>query len=182
MPQAPLSLAAVSVLAGGGKKLSIRSMPIRLQMSAEARPECVSPLRNVAASYAGEMGLPDAQIYAVKLSVSEAVTNVVEHAYPESDPGSVEMSLHQVQDELEVVVTDRGRAPHREHSDDEGSGFGLAMISRLMSRCTVTAASDGTRVEMRFPLPHRNQSARPHNLAPQVSSRVFDDDGSDRSS
>jgi anti-sigma regulatory factor (Ser/Thr protein kinase) len=164
MPGAALSLAAVSVVPGGGKKLSIRSMPMRLEMTADARPECVPPLRNVAASYAGEMGLSDAQIYAVKMCVSEAVTNVVEHAYPESDPGSVELSLHEVQDELEVVVTDRGRAP-REHSDDEPGGFGLAMISRLMSRCTFAAAADGTSVEMRFPLPRRNQSARPHALA-----------------
>lgn len=112
------------------------------------------------------MGLSAAQTYAVKMCVSEVVTNVVEHAYPESDPGSVEVSLQRVQDELEVVVTDRGRAPQREQSDDERGGFGLAMISRLMSRCTFTAASDGTRVEMRFPLPRRNQSIRPHALAP----------------
>ena len=139
---------------------------MRLQVSADAQPECISPLRNAAASYAGEMGFSDAQIYAVKMCVGEAVTNVVEHAYPERNPGSVEMSLHQVEDELEVVVTDRGRAPYREHSDEEGGGFGLAMISRLMSRCTFTAASDGTRLEMGFPLPRRNQSARLHALAP----------------
>lgn len=112
------------------------------------------------------MGLSDAQVYAVKMCIGEAVTNVVEHAYPESDPGTVEVSLHRIQDELEVVVTDRGRAPYGEHSDDERGGFGLAMISRLMSRCTFTAASDGTRVEMRFPLPRRKQSARRHALAP----------------
>ncbi|HEU5476819.1 MAG TPA: ATP-binding protein [Gaiellaceae bacterium] len=137
-----------------------RPMAVRLQVSADARPECIPPLRNVAASYAGEMGLSDAQIYAVKLCVGEAVTNVVEHAYPERDPGSVEVSLDQVEDELEVVVADHGRPRHRKQSNDEGGGFGLAMISRLMSHCIFTAASDGTTVEMGFPLPRRNQSGR----------------------
>jgi serine/threonine-protein kinase RsbW len=65
-------------------------MMMRLEISADARPECIASVRNVVAGYAGELGLSAVEIYKVELCVSEAVTNVVEHAYPQSEPGPVE--------------------------------------------------------------------------------------------
>ena len=55
-------------------------MATALHVSADARPECIRPLRNVVASLARDEGLTDVQVYAVKLCVSEAITNVVQHA------------------------------------------------------------------------------------------------------
>ena len=61
--------------------------------------------------------------------------------------------MREVGDEFAVVVADHGRTRvHQpEYTGDEG-GFGLGFISRLTDGCTFTAASDGTSVEMRFPL------------------------------
>jgi serine/threonine-protein kinase RsbW len=128
-------------------------MATTLHVSADARPEIIRALRNVVASFARESGLADAQVFAVKFCVSEAVSNAVEHAYPESEPGPVEVSAQEVGDELAVVVEDHGRVHHDgKRSEDEG-GFGLPFIARLTDGCTFTAAGDGTTVEMRFPLP-----------------------------
>jgi serine/threonine-protein kinase RsbW len=130
----------------------ILPMPTTLHATADARQDCIRPLRDVAETVARDLGLSDMQVSAVKLCVSEAVTNVVKHAYPETAPGPVDMSVREVGDELEVVVADRGHGTGagREHSDR--SGFGLAVVSRMTSRCTFTAASGGTTVEMLFPL------------------------------
>jgi anti-sigma regulatory factor (Ser/Thr protein kinase) len=125
---------------------------IRLEIFTDARPECIASVRNVVAGYAGELGLSAVEIYKVKLCVSEAVTNVVEHAYPQSEPGPVEVRVCEDRGELEIIVADHGRMNHETSSDDPG-GFGLGFISRLTSHCTFTAAHDGTSVEMRFPLP-----------------------------
>jgi serine/threonine-protein kinase RsbW len=143
-----------------------------LQVRADARPEYIRPLRDAVAGLASETGLSRAQVYAVKLCVSEALANVVQHAYPESEPGTIEVSVREVGDEFAVVVADHGRARvHQpEHTEDEG-GFGLAFISRLTDGCTFTAASDGTSVEMRFPLRRAKARATSGQLPPQMSSQ-----------
>ena len=101
-------------------------MASMLQVRADARPECIRPLRDAVASLASETGLSSGQVYAVKLCVSEAIANVVQHAYPESEPGPIEVSVREVGDEFAVVVADHGRTRvHQpEHTGDEG-GFGL---------------------------------------------------------
>jgi anti-sigma regulatory factor (Ser/Thr protein kinase) len=128
-------------------------MATTLEVRADATPECIRPLREAVASLASETGMSSVQVEAVKLCVGEAITNAVRHAYPESEPGPVDVSAQVVGDELVVTVADRGRWPENlwPHPEDEG-GFGLAFISRLTDGCTFTATSDGTTVEMLFPL------------------------------
>ncbi len=139
-------------------------MSTTLHMSAEARPESVRPLRDIAGSVASEAGLSSVQVYAVKFCVGEAVANVVKHAYPEGEPGSVEVSAHEAGGKLAVVVADHGggRVQHVTRLDE--GGFGLAFMTRLTAGCTFTAAADGTTVEMLFPLPDKTRAALEHHL------------------
>jgi serine/threonine-protein kinase RsbW len=133
-------------------------MATAVHLSADAQQECLRPLRNAVASLASDMGVPNVQIYAVKLCVNEAITNAVKHAYPESEPGPIEVDLHEIGDELAVVVVDYGRVHHRRPWKDQG-GFGLAWVERLTDGCTFTATAGGTTVEMRFPLPRPRTGA-----------------------
>jgi serine/threonine-protein kinase RsbW len=128
-------------------------MASMLQVRVNAKPECIRPLRDAVASLASVTGLSSVQVYAVKLCVGEAIANVVKHAYPEREPGPIDVRVRVVGDEFAVVVADQGQKRVRQSGDteDEG-GFGLAFMSRLTDGCKVTAASDGTSVEMRFPL------------------------------
>ena len=139
-------------------------MTSTVHVTADARPECIRPLRNVVASLARDQGLTDAQVYDVKLCVSEAITNAVKHAYPESEPGTVDVSVEEVGDMLAVVVADHGHV--RKKSWKEHGGFGLAWVERLTHGLTFTAASDGTTVEMLFLLPRTRETP-----APPVSAR-----------
>jgi anti-sigma regulatory factor (Ser/Thr protein kinase) len=136
-------------------------MPATLYVRSDARPDCVRPLRDIAASIASEAGLSSAQVYAVKFCVGEAVANVVKHAYPEGEPGAVEVSAREAGGELAVIVADHGSGrAHQSERSDEG-GFGLAFMTRLTDGCTFTATGAGTTVEMRFPLPGGNVRAAP---------------------
>jgi serine/threonine-protein kinase RsbW len=127
-------------------------MAALVHLSADARPERIRLLRNAVASLASDMGVPNGQIYAVKVCVNEAISNAVKHAYPESEPGPIEVDLHEIGDELAVVVVDHGQVNDRRPWKDQG-GFGLAWVERLTDSCTFTATAGGTTVEMRFPLP-----------------------------
>jgi anti-sigma regulatory factor (Ser/Thr protein kinase) len=148
-------------------------MATELHVSAEARPECVRPLRDIAGSIASEAGLSSAQVYAVKFCVSEAVANVVKHAYPEGEPGSVEVSTHEADGELAVVVADHGSGRVHHATRVHEGGFGLAFMTRLTDGCTFTAAGDGTTVEMLFPLPGSKLRATPgHHPGAGIWSRV----------
>ncbi len=148
-------------------------MASMLQVRADARPECIRPVRDAVARLASETGLSSARVCAVKLCVDEAIGNAVKHAYPESEPGLVDVSAREVDDELVVTVADHGRrrVRPRMHTDDEG-GFGLAFISRLTDGCTFTAARDGTTVEMLFTLRRGKRRATPGLLPTQMSSQL----------
>jgi len=134
-------------------------MATTMQVSADAVESSVRVLRNVVESYARESGLTETQVYALKVCVSEALANVVKHAYPKGEPGSVEVRVREVGKELSVVVADHGRDHQRVHWEDQG-GFGLSFVYRLTDSCTFSATSSGTTVEMLFPLSPRAGSGR----------------------
>jgi serine/threonine-protein kinase RsbW len=129
-------------------------MATTLHVCADARLERIRPLREVVANVARAEGFSETEVYVVRLCVSEALANAVKHAYVGSEPGPLDVIVRQVGGELVVVVADHGRPNRRARWEDHG-GFGLSFLYRLTDGCTFTAASSGTSVEMRFPLPHR---------------------------
>jgi serine/threonine-protein kinase RsbW len=94
-------------------------------------------------------------IAAVDLAVSEAVTNVVVHAYrdrgPAEEPGPIRVALRIEDDAAWVVVADDGvgMAPR---TDSPGLGMGLSLIARVCDELEIEQRHDGTRVRMRFGL------------------------------
>ena len=92
--------------------------------------------------------------YAVALAVSEAVTNVVVHAYRErgrdAAPGEVRVTVAVAADELMVTVTDEGIGM-TPRVDSPGAGLGLAIIATLADRFEVQQQPrGGTRVLLTF--------------------------------
>ncbi len=81
------------------------------------------------ADYASAAGIQGEQLDGVRLAVSEAVTNVVLHAYRD-EPGEVHVTARVVDHELWVLIAD----------DGVGLGTptlrpGLGLGSRLHHRC-----------------------------------------------
>jgi anti-sigma regulatory factor (Ser/Thr protein kinase) len=87
---------------------------------------------------------------AVALAVTEAVTNVVRHAYS-APGGTVMLSAETSRDELVVVVADEGIGSRGDIARrDPGMGVGLALIRELSTSVYIDATNTGTIVTMRF--------------------------------
>ncbi len=123
-------------------------MATMLQVTADARSECIPALRNLVAQVARDTGFSDADAYAIKTCVGEAAANAVLHAYPNDQSGTLTVSLCAEGEELDVAVADEGR--QKLQNKDERLHFGFMLITRLARHCTFTAAPDGTKVEMHF--------------------------------
>ena len=88
----------------------------------------------------------------VLLATSEAVTNVVLHAYPAPDAsGSIEVVAAVVPDEVWVIVADRG-AGMTPRTASPGLGLGLAIIAQVADELELLRRDVGLELRMRFSL------------------------------
>jgi anti-sigma regulatory factor (Ser/Thr protein kinase) len=87
---------------------------------------------------------------AVALAATEAVTNVVRHAY--QTRGSVTLTAAAFADELVVVVADEGLGMRSLtlQSDPKSLGMGLALIRELCAHVRIEPTHTGTTLTMRF--------------------------------
>lgn len=117
-----------------------------------ATPEAIAPLRHAVADYAREAGFRGEQLDRIRLAVSEAITNVVLHAYRDQ-PGQVHVTARVVDNELWVLVADDGVGP-AEPAVEPGLGWGLAFITDASDEFTLAErAGGGVEARMVFKLP-----------------------------
>ncbi len=101
------------------------------------------------------VGFAPERIEDLKLAVSEAVNNAIDHGNQRADGKLVEVTFLLEQDRLEIRVRDQGSgveavdfSPHvvREENLDSGMhrGFGLYLISALVDDCEVSSTAQGT--------------------------------------
>jgi len=124
----------------------------RLHERFPARPESIAPLRRCVVGFAGSRGASDSQREDIALTVSEALSNVVLHAYAGQDsPGSMAVEAWVDGDRLEVTVRDDGIGM-RPRDDSPGPGLGLGLIVRLTDHVEVEShnATPGVRMRMTF--------------------------------
>jgi anti-sigma regulatory factor (Ser/Thr protein kinase) len=91
----------------------------------------------------------DVDVEGIALAVSEAVANVVTHAYGEDEPGTIDLAATAGADEIAVVVRDRGRGM-TVPSLRPGAGFGIEIIRQLAETVTVDDRAPGVALTMRF--------------------------------
>jgi len=113
--------------------------------------ESVGRARRAVAGYAAECGAAARQLDAVRLSVSEALTNAIVHAYP-GRSGEIRVLAGYTGGELWIVVSDDGRGL-RAPSPTPGLGLGLALIAEVADEFEVAERDDGgTEARMCFRL------------------------------
>ena len=124
-----------------------------LHRSVPAIPQAVTALRRAAGQFATGLGAGDSVVDGVRLAVSEAVTNVILHAYPDrEEPGPVELTAALDGAELLVTVRDEGMGMSP-RIDSPGLGLGLPLVGRIATRVDITApVGGGTLVSMFFSL------------------------------
>lgn len=125
-------------------------------------PSCSSNesfARAAAAGFAAQLDPTLDELGDIKTSVSEAVTNCIVHAYPDSI-GTISMRLRILDGEkLEIVIRDKGRGiadlqqamlPMYTTGGEERSGMGFTIMESFMDTLRVRSAPQkGTTVTMR---------------------------------
>jgi anti-sigma regulatory factor (Ser/Thr protein kinase) len=119
-----------------------------------AHAEHVSDARRQVLEVARETGAPDAALDGVRLAVSEAVANAVQHGYRDGRSGEVTVLAEADHERLKVVVTDEGCGMSA-HPGGNGAGLGLPLIAELTDSMSVRPARGGrgTTLCMTFHLP-----------------------------
>ena len=123
--------------------------------------------RGAAACFAAQLDPTLEELGDIKTAVSEAVTNAIVHAYPDS-LGKIVMRARILEgDVLEITIRDWGRGipdvdkarqPLYTTGGEERSGMGFTIMESFMDRLTVRSSQGkGTRVTMR----RRIQPRRP---------------------
>jgi len=124
-----------------------------------AVPASIPDARTELADFAARSGVDDDQLHRIRLTASEALTNVVQHAYEDED-GQIELLGTVTDGELWVLVADEGRGL-RQGRQSEGLGLGLASMALLSDGLTIAARSSrGLEVRMRFTFDGRSLPER----------------------
>jgi serine/threonine-protein kinase RsbW len=120
----------------------------RLELRLDAEPPSVALVRRELGAFVDdEFGAASAD---VTLAVSEAVSNVVLHAYRDGTPGTVRVVACIYPAELVVVVRDYG-CGMRPNPRSPGAGLGLSIIGAAASAMNVERPDDGgTRIRLKF--------------------------------
>jgi anti-sigma regulatory factor (Ser/Thr protein kinase) len=123
----------------------------KLMRRFEAVPSSVPLARRQLTDFAASIGATDEEIESIRLATSEALTNVVVHAY-RGRRGKVYVSTAIAAGELWVLIGDDGCGLHA-GAQTPGLGMGLALIAELTDNFAVVKRfNGGTEVRMRFDL------------------------------
>lgn len=120
-----------------------------LRLSRLAVPEQIAILRRAAQAFAQHAGADEPGD--VGLACSEALTNVVLHAYPAGEPGPMHLEAGIDGADLVVVVSDEGGGL-RPRPDSPGLGLGLPTMAQVCKHIDISDGDGGVRIRMTFPL------------------------------
>ena len=128
-----------------------------IRITVPCKTEYVRTVRRAIAEFATLRNMPRPDVEEVEVAASEAVANVVRHAYPEAKRAPrVRVRCYHRKDGLTVEVADKGRgfdAPPDtfvpELDFDREGGMGITLMKQLMDRVTFVSKPDvGTKIKM----------------------------------
>lgn len=127
------------------------ALPPVVRLTLPARPEGVGVVRQALAGLADAMALDPAVLADAKMAVTEACTNVVVHAYGDTD-GELDVQMLADDEAITVVVRDHGAGIRpRPSRDPTALGLGLPLIAALSDAFEVRGGpATGTEVRMTF--------------------------------
>ncbi len=117
-------------------------------MRVPAVAEQVPRLRRAVQDFVAECDGLAVPWFAIALSLTEACSNVVRHAYPNGD-GEICLTVEIDDQHLIIEITDDGVGLDA-RSPTKGQGLGLTIMSEL-AETRITSGGQGTRVQLSFP-------------------------------
>jgi serine/threonine-protein kinase RsbW len=124
-----------------------------LKLTVAALPENLAVVRQAVAGFAEGVGFDDDAISNLKTIVTEACMNSVVHAYPEGEPGPIEVTAMPRSEDMELTVRDQGAGfqPRPAEPGEDSLRIGLPLIAALSDGFEITGApGHGTEITMRL--------------------------------
>ena len=114
-------------------------------MTIDARPERLGEARDWAQRAAAEAGLDEADCYQVKLAISEAVANAIQHG-SRSDGDCIRIGAFESDGSLVFEVRDSGTfvEPMSRATTEDESGRGLELLTLMMDEVHITSTGEGS--------------------------------------
>lgn len=130
----------------------------KVSITIPSSSEFVGVVRLALSGIATRMNFSIEEIEDIKIAISEACTNAVQHAYPQA-MGTIEINCFIHEEKLEIEVSDNGIGFHthvlgsqeqKEKSEKKlGLGLGLTFIKNLMDEAQVQSEpGKGTTIRM----------------------------------
>lgn len=161
-PQQVCDQVIAQLIRGGGHRDDVsmlaaqRHAPVgEVELSLPDTPLAVTTTRAALDAWLSTLRVDESTVTAIQHAVGEAVTNAVEHAYPDRPYGA--HAVH-VCAELtrsgaaQITVADRGR--WREPTTEPYQGMGLTMANELVDDVRIERRDAGTTVRLRHRLYH----------------------------
>jgi len=135
-----------------------------IEMKIPAKPEYVGVIRLTLSGIASRMGFDYEIIEDLKIAVSEAITNAIQHGYKGSIGGQISITFGIYSDRMEVIVADSGKSfdysgvkgnlgPYHERNQTEllkEGGLGLYLIESLMDEVKILQNEGVTVVMIKY--------------------------------
>ena len=128
-----------------------------MEIKFKAIVENESFARNVVASFILNLNPSIDELEDIKTAVSEAITNVIVHAYPDK-PGTITMKVTTINNKVDISIIDNGvgiqdieRALtpfYTSKPNQERSGMGFTVMQSFMDRFEVKNDKNGVIVNM----------------------------------
>jgi serine/threonine-protein kinase RsbW len=135
---------------GGPSDLRATGLRSDVRLTLPSRPENVAVIRHMLGAFAEALQLPPDLVEDMRLAVTEACTNVVRHAYPNGERGTIDVVIRPAGDRLELIVSDHGSGMGPS-ADVTGPGLGLPMIAALADDVEIEPGPQrGSRLSMSF--------------------------------
>ncbi len=120
-----------------------------LHIRLKATPASVSLARRLTREWSEGHGATQTQLADIALAITEAVANIVRHAYPGTEPGPIHLDAYARPGALVFSIRDEGIGPN-ESSTNPGLGVGLSIIAEVSDESTITATGRGTHLTLQF--------------------------------
>lgn len=126
-------------------------MAADLHIQLEAVPANVASARRMTREWSRQYGATPLQLESIALAVTEAVANIVRHAYPHTEAGVIRIDAEKEPGSLVFSIRDDGIGAHHP-SANAGLGVGLPLIIELADDASLQPSSRGTHLVLRFRL------------------------------
>ena len=132
--------------------MTISNQPLKMTMRIPCSAEFVGVVRLAISGAASRMNYSIEEIEDIKISISEACTNAIQHAYgdpPNSATDIIDITVNMYDTKLEIIIQDYGKGfdtsilgtedQKRKSHEKMGLGLGLTFIKSLMDETTLSS-------------------------------------------